>query len=620
MSTDPLTAFLSSDFQTAESSLSSLSTSSDDPRIFHNLFITRFYGSLTQSSLDNLLFFVSSQLPTRPSTKAQFFSQVTSNPSLLKPLETQLGPVALYNVAVIAYVQGHLPAAAAISKLLYSNVEAMDDWLALKVCFLLADVHLRVNEVTTASTATSYADRLLQWSTKGESNSLPDMPRLAPDWPGRATATLGAPVTQEDAKFCLHIYNARLGATGEGAKNRKEAKSAVLAADDSETRPTSAALLVKARLEGSLSKGLRILASIGGQSPPKKMKKVMPLALNSLGVLHHRLGRHALAACYFEEARRAFAELFGESGGVAALSGVRDSNVCYNLALQYIKLGDYGRALELLSVAARKDATLAESSALLWIRMAECCVGVDSSGKEDRHILGVEGTGRGRRLVMRMEPLNEGLAMEYASTCARGAIAVLNKRKSQAAGGSPRKVKRPSLVETRQEPLDDEQTEAIQVEEDNQLRGAALCLLAYSSLSFDPHAVIDACDELNGLYPQSENERALLGRLYAAEALCQLGRADEAANRLAPLLAVSESSDSNLKEAACINMALSHVSSGDINAATRAAKIALKVTTARHGGNSLHKQATFVAAYVFLRGGEVDSAKQILRSLHSNRE
>lgn len=591
MPTDALTAFLASDFLTAEKALSALSPTTDDPRLAHNLLVTRLYASHTPQNLSNLLQFVASHLSSTSSVAA-LLSLAAEDPVALKPILTKLGPVTLYNVAAIAYTRGALRAAAAITTLLYSNVEALDDWLALRLCFLLADVHLRVNDVTTAAAAAAYADKLIPHFTPADSTQLSQIPRLVPEWSGRATTLLEPPASYEDAKFCLHIYNTRVSAAKHGTKNRKDAKSAIVAADNSDTRPTAAALLVKARVEASLSKGLRILASVGSQSPSHVMRKARPLALNSLGVLHHRLARHALAACYFEEARRAFADLFGNAVGVTTLSAVQDSHVCYNLALQYMKLGDFGRALELFTISARKDPMMAESDPLLWIRMAESCVAMDLGGDEKRQSLTVEGTGRGRRIIIRSQPRDQGLAMEYASACARGALTILDKRKSQTEGAS----------------------------NDTQLRGAALCLLAYSSLAFDPHAVIDACNELNSLNSQSEDRRSLLGRLYAAEALCQLDRAEEAANRLAPLLAVNEPIESSFREAACINIALSHMGSGDINAASRAAKVALKVTNTPNRPYSLRKHASFVAVYVLLRSGDTNSAKQILRSLHSLRD
>lgn len=643
MATDALSAFLSGDFQAAETAVMQLhSEGVSDPRFQHNLLVSRFYAKQTQSQLDAIVEFVAQHLSGAADgpklSKTAFFREVATDPSILKPLYATVGPVAIYNVAVIAYVEGYLLSAAVLGKLLYSNVEALDDWLALKTCFLLADVHLRQGHVSEAGSVAAYLERLIPSFSRspGDENAEPsEIPRLAPNWPGKEKAVLESPASYEEAKFCMHIYNARLSGDSDSSRNiRKEAKSAVLAADDTESRPTAAALLVKARVEQSESKGLRILASVGNQSPPHIIEKIRPLALNSLGVLHHKLGRHALAACYFEHARKAFIALFEsekkETTGdpkeaevtVSVLSSAKDSHVSYNLALQYMKLGDYARALGLFTIAARRDFTLASESALLWIRMAECCVAMEARSDQARQYLVVEGAGRGRRMVMQTDDKDDGLGMEYAGTCARAAIAILDRKKGSqdAQASSPQKGRRYSVISdtTKEEKVDNYDSSANG--DDATLRSAALCLLAYSGLSFDPHAVLDACEQLAKVFPQGENDRAILGHLYAAEALCQLGRSEEAANRLRPLLAMNLSSDIHFKEAACMNMALAHVSGGNLSGASLAAKITTRIVADKQSPEVMRKQAAFVAAYVFLLCGEKDSAREVLRSFRAPSE
>lgn len=598
--------------------------------------------------MDSLIFFVFESLPSeqRPTSIAQFFNTTVSDPSALKFLYNHLGPVTLYNVAVIAYHLGFIHPAAEIAQLLYANVEAMEEWLALKTCFLSIDVHLRLADVSSATTVATYAEKLIPSFAKP--SAIPDaspsppsceMKTVVPDWPGRTKGILDSPISYEDIKFCMHIYNARLSATTDSVSdamrsNRKEAKSAVLAAGDAETRPTAAALLVKARVEQSYSKGLRILASIVNQSPPHVVSKFRPLALNSLGVLHHRLGRHALAACYFEHSRQAFDHLFREASvevspvpiNFTILRSAKDSHVSFNLALQYMKLSDYARALDLFTICARNDPTYANDSALLWIRMAECCVGIESSSNVKQSLV-VEGQGRGRRMIMRSDGRDEGLTMEYAATCARSAIVILDRQKGIHNGyqpSNPVKAKRYSILSdstSRQghgKAGQSDTSSPPSPDGDRRIREAALLLLAYASLSFDPNAVIHACDELHKLYPNGSNDRCMLRRLYAAEAYCVLGRPEEAANRLTPLLGMNTSTDSPIKESAYINMALAHASSGDIATASQAAKVTLKAFASSQKPNKvLRKEAIFAASYIFLRSGETDTARRCLRSLMS---
>lgn len=509
----------------------------------------------------------------------------------------------------------------------------MDDWLAFKTCFLLIDVYLRLRNEPLASTIANYADKLLSRFSKSHPTPS-ELKLLTPDCPARSQTILDSPVTYEDAKFCMHIYHARLcalEADPSKAATRKEAKNAVVAADNSESRPTAVALLVKAHVEHNYSKALRILASIVNQSPPHVLQKVRPLVLNSLGILHHRLGRHALAACYFEHSRQSFDRLSRQTSQDSSADSVqltihtsaKDAEVSFNLALQYMKLGDYARALDLFTICAKNDRTYANESPLLWLRMAECCVGIESAANAKQQ-LSVEGQGRGRRLIMRAAVQDDNLTLEYAATCARSAIAILDKQKDEEDANGPQKSNVnnkdrfgmvPNHSTLRGKTDQPNPTSSASDEENIRYRAAALTIMAYACLSFDPNAVIEACEELHKLYPKSDNDRCLLGRLYAAEAYCMLGRPDEAANQLAPLLTAKVSTDSSIREAAYVNMALTHVSNGDVASASRAAKLALKT----FGGQSRHKvirkEAIFAASYIFLRSGEVETARRCLRSL-----
>ncbi|CAN8075083.1 unnamed protein product [Agarophyton chilense] len=645
MAADALTFFLQRDFAGTNRALLSLTEPSkengsttppvEDPRIRLNWLISSFYQENTQQNLEDLVLFITSSLPStqKPSSATDFFSNIVANGPSLKKTLTHLGPVSLYNVAVIAYNLGFLDSAAVVGEILYSNVEAMDDWLALRTCFLLIDIHLRLSDVAFASNVSAYAEKLLpNFSRSTEaSNASSEIKTLTPDWPTRSMCILEQPDSYEDAKFCMHVYNARMSSDSEdfadGIRNtRKEAKSAVLAADNSQTRPTAVALLVKARVEPNYQKGLRILAGIVNQASPDTLHKILPLALNSLGILHHRLGCHALAACYFENSRQAFLKLFVDSekrgidqklSHLTSLRNVHNTHVAYNLALQYMQLSDFSKALDCFMVCARSDYTYANNSPLLWIRIAECCVGIERNS--GRPVLAVEGQGRGRRFIMRAAEKDEGLNMEYAATCARAAIVILDRQRAEAedARGSPSKPKRNSRAlnsSPNGENGHRHMSLSISSDEDVHLRSAALTLLAYSSLSFDPKSVILACKEIQKLFPNSNNDRILLSRLYAAEAFCMLNRPREASEQLFPMVN-SNIPDSATREAAFINCALTHACSGDIVTASRALKALGTMSTNQQRHRSLRRDTIFAASYLFLRNGETEKARRCLRSL-----
>lgn len=612
----------------------------DDPRTRHNALVAEFYRNPGLHSADPIILYLASFVPPdrcRAFTADEFLRLIAHDIEALKLIHARVGPVALYNLAIIAYHRQRLDAASLAGSVLFDNIEAMDEWLALLCCFLLTDVYLRLHDVPLAITVLSYADKLLpsfskpaiHLSKSDDSKAAPNdntatIQTLSPQWDGRHVAILEHPTSYVDAKFCMHIYHTRVSATGDAGdssrSNRKEAKAAVLAADDAQSRPTSAALLVKARVEQNYAKGLRILSSIMNNCPPSMLAKVRPVALNSLGILHHRLGKHAVAACYFEHSRREFEALFDQQQcHLSVMSSVRDSHVSYNLALQYIKLGEYDTALKLFSNCVKADPVFAERNSILWLRMAECCIHLQKAPHDNTNArLNIEGKGPSRRMVVRTNDDTDEIVMEYATVCARAALRILDRKSGHHASNGDHGDGNDEPVEVEKQWL--ASATALQAGVDDiELRGAAWSIIAYASLSFDPTAVIAACDELQKLHPKLDDERCTLAQLYAAEAHCMLGQAKEGAKRLAPLLSASVALGDHIREAAYVNIVLTNASGEDLVSATRSARAALKLFNG--GGKRVtgkfRKQAMFAAAYVFLRNGETDAARDALRLVHS---
>lgn len=647
----------------------------DVHRIDHNRHVNQFYSSSSYSTKNNpLIKYISGLLinrgPSSSSSPDHSDDDVIFNTLLdvrhVRAIYLEVGPVPLYNVAVVAYHrQGShrnaLATAKRIVDFLYDHVEALDEWIAILTCFLLIDVHLcfaRDVQGTVTSSRSSFLMSVLAYANKllatflpnnnsnnsstqskqqqeiqnddndnnakndihndmnnvignhsvnetlsGDDNNYndPTLPLLSPShWIGSSTTLIPFPPTYAAAKFCIHIYNGRLAHAIVAssppssphlhdlniAQLRQTRHALVMALEQplSGSKPMAAALLLKAHIDQfNPEKCLHALSTIVSQCPDAaSVIKARPLALNALGILHHRFGRQALATCYFEQARKAFDYVYldvnnnedsdtlltrgpaaidlksnetndhgnGNSHGdsscddhgdgdgniksnrddtksdpkipndsytndtnnennetinsnisipsnvnnnadvagapaleeqqlqemthlfnqhvakgmthtcinasspnppeklplssrdptkhtLTVMNLARDSHVTYNLALQYMTTGQFSRALDCFSLCARSDPALAARSALLWIRMAECCVSMQHNAGGPS--LAVEGRGRSRRMIMRVGARPDLPAMEYAVCCAQAALNILDDkqtRTSKARGAS----------------------------------------------------------------------------------------------------------------------------------------------------------------------------------------
>jgi hypothetical protein len=670
-------AFVCADYPRAATVLADLAVAAPaDARVAYNAAVVHFYHEsrardpvpllATTLALDSEPHDVSAT-PVVPRILAVLASQ-----PVMARIKTTAGLVPLFNAAVIAYQRGSVRVAEILAQFLFANVEAMEDWLAFRTCCLVIDINLRTGKTATVATIITYVERLVPaLSTSSPQQIQPDsadnpsssgdctaplaaslaasddesenadllaglsstrFASVAPPWLGSAISIITPPSSFTDLKFCMHLYAARLGAAREDPKALKnEARSAVAYSEDDGRCPTSAALLVQAKLEVSSWKGLRVMEVIRDHAPSRVFRVIHPLLLNNLGIIHHSLGRHAIAAVYLDQARSAFTALYetdsqqkpelaspGTSLSTArprhplSITGqAQSTHVAYNLGLQHLQLDNYRTALSMFGECARADEVLASSSPILWIRMAECCVGEANANANAKPVAVVRGQGRGRRYVLNTREKPETNLMQYAAVCARAALAIIDgtvassaaSNASNSSGSLPSAPTAAAVAPTMSTPVK------------ARLRCSALALIAYTTLNFDPAAAIVACDELVSCSRPGDSDHAVLGRLYGAEALCMLGRPGEASDRLAPLLAMSGSSVADGREGAFVNAALAHALRGDMAAAARAAKAALKVTELSNSTGGTRRNAVMVAAYVSLRDGNADAARQILRQV-----
>lgn len=275
-----------------------------------------------------------------------------------------------------------------------------------------------------------------------------------------------------------------------------------------------------AGLAGGLTgKGDGASAALPLGAPPRPR----PSVLSNIACVLHSTGRHSTAALLLHRA----VQVPPSSSTVAPPPS---PTVLYNLGLQRLMLGYHTGAAKCFRGVARWRG----ERPALWLRLAECAVGAtharrrgaapesrlssrrvhdggggdDGGGEGGGDGSGEDGDGGGSGYDDDSDG-SSGLTSEYALMCLDNASILLEKEKETM---------------------------------ENELRAGVSALRAYVQLTLGrPHAVLRDADRLlRGLRSSdggegsssSSSHYALLGRCYAAEALCLLGRGEEAAEHI----------------------------------------------------------------------------------------
>lgn len=179
MSTDAPTSFPSGEIPSSEVSLVMTSLTHLQmqdlvhKQVHRNLHAITSYSTRTQNQRDALVEYVAGHLPSSSKeskmSKMSFFTAAAADPVIVLPLYELVGHVDLYSTAAIAYIEGFIPAAAALGRVLYANINKMDYYFAKKTCSLLADVHRRQGHTLEAALVDSRSESLIQ-SIMGQSD------------------------------------------------------------------------------------------------------------------------------------------------------------------------------------------------------------------------------------------------------------------------------------------------------------------------------------------------------------------------------------------------------------------------------------------------------------------
>lgn len=300
---------------------------------------------------------------------------------------------------------------------------------------------------------------------------------------------------------------------------------------------------------------------------------------NNVGCVHHKMRRHQIALYYFQKAlvlaTDTNARVLHPDGRVMP---TLDCEIRYNLALQLLITGRPRDAFSRFKEAA----ALFYKRPNLWLRMAECCMQYHASQEKEQTgdksessvsnggvVATLVGEGQQRRLLLPCsrpdscdgptkhtgasaeDALNGSCTMLYASTCLQNVVylstaatLLTDSRKEDGKGIFGAAVQPGSKESKRKdtgtndsgydvEPTGD-MIRGLAAADDSPVLQAAYLDLAYVHLTLaDPVIALSYLGKLLAL-PSLASACKFLGHMYAAEALCLLGKPNEALDHVAP--------------------------------------------------------------------------------------
>uniref|UniRef100_A0A7R9YFP9 CCR4-NOT transcription complex subunit 10 n=1 Tax=Pinguiococcus pyrenoidosus TaxID=172671 RepID=A0A7R9YFP9_9STRA len=405
----------------------------------------------------------------------------------------------LYNYALLLFSMKQYRSAQYILEGIWTNIGLCSEATGIAVVCLLLDVliHTARGAVCSSRARAAFGSKvapLLQFLSKAVSDEGSSVangtgsPNPSPDPDDGSLRSAGI---QAELAFRTHLYKAKCSLLQQSHRtSRKELKSALelyqrvlreghgkdLVKDTTGSRKTSellaallplprpehanaTALFLKANYEylrNNYKKVLKLLdaasrganeeqhaqpsaATAGGEQHSILTPSMRILFLNNMGCLHLRLHRARVALHYFQQA---LSELENAKGSRKTTSSGQEQmdlevlpseNILYNTGLQLLLVGRPQEAF----AALRASATLFTHRPRLWIRLAECCIGIDAAkGVEEKQRLqatsnkaiiaygdlvrGIAGKGRCRRVLLPIPENQQDVVAPEASDVSGG--------------------------------------------------------------------------------------------------------------------------------------------------------------------------------------------------------
>jgi len=342
----------------------------------------------------------------------------------------------LYNYALLLFSQKQYRSAQFILESIWTNIGLTSEATGIAVVCLLLDVliHTARGAMTSARARSAFGSKtapLLQFLSKtvsdegggGSGNANGNAsPGTSPDPDESASRSAGV---QAEIAFRMHLYKAKCALLQQNHRtSRKELKSALelyqrelreghskdLVNDASSgnrsellaallplpraEHANATALFLKANseyLRSNYRKVLKLLDAASQGANEEQNSHPNPSAsdrdsstiltptmramfLNNMGCLHLKMHRQRVALHYFQKALSEL-EATNPASNALDLEVFPNEDILYNTGLQLLLVGKPREAF----VALRASATLFTHRPRLWIRLAECCIGIDAA-------------------------------------------------------------------------------------------------------------------------------------------------------------------------------------------------------------------------------------------------
>jgi CCR4-NOT transcription complex subunit 10 len=286
-----------------------------------------------------------------------------------------------YNIAVLLYQLKQYARCRTILEDMFSNIEPIDEFLALKLCFLLLDVYLLQRQTDRATEVLAYVEKAFAALTKadgkengGEGGEVAAVDgKGASDWPNkRSTRRPPTTISPDEVRSALSLYKAKLALMSRASKSSKrEIKTTLNACAQNTT-----GLFLKCNLEWQRQNFRKAIKLLNNSCQTTERDANIPaLYFNNMGCIHHCMRRHQSAAFYFTRALQENEALYrkpsdGRGISLPTFSCDRRCELEYNRGLQLLLSGRPVAAFDSFMVALQ----LLHSQPRIWLRLGEACV------------------------------------------------------------------------------------------------------------------------------------------------------------------------------------------------------------------------------------------------------